>query len=137
MLKEKIEAMAISNGWQFVYARRDYQNLTDVLDFVDDAMEGYGVGETFLFMDPIKYDGSKTDGITYSGTFMVLTKSDLDDDYESKYIKYVEPLKTNLLGSFKNQLRCDFSVNAWGAIEVINVFDLNADGLNITYNLKG
>lgn len=137
MLKKQIKAQAESLGWHFVYARRDYQNLSEVLNFIDDALEGYGIGETFLFMDPIRYDGTKTDGIVYSGTFMVLTKSDIDDDYESKCEKYIDPLKELMFGSFKNKLRCDFTIQGWNAIEVINVFDLNADGLSITFNLKG
>lgn len=135
--KDKFEALALANGWRFVHARRDYQNLTDVLAFVSDSLEGYGSGETILFLDPVIVDGSSNDGNVYSGNLMVLTKSDIDETYESKYTKYIEPLKEVIFGTFKNNVRCDFKINQWRAIEVINVFDLNADGLSVQFNLKG
>lgn len=135
--KDKFEALALANGWRFVHARRDYQNLTDALAFVNDSVGGYGLGETIFFLDPVICDGTTTDGISYSGNFMVLTKSDMDDTYENKYTKYIEPLKEVLFGSFKNNLRCSFEIKQWRAIEVINVFDINADGLSIQFNIKG
>ena len=135
--KDKFEMLALANGWRFIHARRDYQNLTDALSFIDDAVEGYGVGETILFLDPVIYDATSTDGVVYSGNFMVLTKSDIDDTYENKYAKYIEPLKQEILGSFKNNVRCSFEIKQWRAIEVINVFDINADGLSVQFNLKG
>lgn len=127
---------ALSKGWRFVNARRDYQNLVDATNFVADEVEGYSVGETVLFLDPVIRKTEK-DGIRYSGNFMVLTKSDFDDDYESRQIKYIDPLVEVVMKSMFNKLRCDFDVDGWQAIEVINVFDFNADGLSINFNLKG
>jgi hypothetical protein len=136
-IKDKLESLATSYGWRFVHARRDYANLTDALAFVEDEAQKYGVGETILFLDPVVRDGSKTDGIVYSGNFMVLTISDLDGTYDEKYKDLIEPLNDIVLVQMMNQLRCSYTVNQWRAIEVINVFDINADGLSVNFNLKG
>lgn len=135
-LSNHLENYATSKNWKYVYARRDYQNLIDATDFVADAIEGYGVGETIMLVDPIRR-GGETDNITYKGSFMVLTKSDLDDDYESRKSKYIDPLLEVLLKEMKNVLICEFDINQWEAIELINMLDWNADGLLITFNLKG
>lgn len=135
--KDKFEVLATANGWRFIHARRDYQNLADALAFVEDSVEGFGIDETIMFLDPVVCDGTATDGIIYSGNFMVLTRSDVDDTYDNKYNKYIQPLKDIIFGSFKNNVRCDFEVKQWKAIEVINVFDINADGLSVQFNLKG
>lgn len=136
MLKDKLKTLALSQGWKFVNARRDYQNLIDATNFVADEVEGYSVGETVLFLDPVIRKTEK-DGMRFTGNFMVLTKSDFDDDYESRQIKYIDPLVEVVMKSMFNKLRCDFDVDGWQAIEVINVFDFNADGLSISFNLKG
>ncbi len=135
-LKDKLKGLAALNGWRFVNARRDYQNLIEATTFVADEVEGYEIGETVLFLDPVIRKTEK-DGIRFTGNFMVLTKSDLDDDYESRQTKYINPLVDILMKSMYNKLRCEFDVDGWQAIEVINQFDFNADGLNISFNLKG
>lgn len=135
-VKDKLESIAISYGWRFVHARRDYANLTDALQFVTDAVEGYGVGETILFLDPVIEDLSKTESTGYSGNFMILTISDLDMSYEDKHTKFIKPLKEVLVG-FKNKLRCTYQINQFRSIEVINVFDINADGLSVQFSLNG
>lgn len=135
-IKDKLESLATSYGWRFVHARRDYANLTQALSFVEDEAQKYGVGETILFLDPVVRDGSKTDGIVYSGNFMVLTISDLDGTYDNKYKDMIKPITDIVLVSMVNQLRCSYTVNQWRAIEVINVFDINADGLSVNFNLK-
>ncbi|TYP71494.1 hypothetical protein [Aquimarina intermedia] len=136
-VKDKLESVAISYGWNFVHARRDYQNLIDSTQFFADSIEGYEVGETFLFLDPIVRSG-ESEGLRYQGNFMVLTKSDLDDTYEGKHAKYVKPLIDIVMNEIKNKMRCEFpEITTWRSIEVINVFDFNADGLSVSFNLKG
>lgn len=135
-IKDALENIATSNGWGFEYARRDYQNLIDATNFVADAIEGYGVGETILVLDPAQRSG-KANNVVYAGNFMVLTKSDLNDTYEGKFEKYIQPLIDIVHGSMEQKLNCDFDVNQWKSIEVINVFDFNADGLSVSFNLKG
>lgn len=136
-IKDKLESLATNYGWRFVHARRDYANLTDALAFVEDEAQKYGVGETILFLDPVVRDGTKTDGIGYSGNFMILTISDLDGTYDEKYKDFIEPLTPIIVEDMRNKLRCSYNINQWRAIEVINVFDINADGLSVNFNLKG
>lgn len=136
-VKDKLEQLATSYGWRFVHARRDYQNLTDALAFVTDEIEGYGVGETILFLDPVIRDFTESDGVKYSGNFMILTKSDLDMSYEEKQEKYINPLVEVVQDKLRSNLSCSYKINQFRTIEVINVFDINADGLSIQFNLKG
>lgn len=131
-----LENLALSYGWRFVHARRDYQNLTDAINYVSDELEGYGNGETVLFLDPVERSGRSPE-ITYSGNFMVLTRSDIDDTYEGKREKYIVPLLETVHGTMQNNLICEFDLDAWRSIEVINMFDFNADGLSVRFSAKG
>src|SRR5690554_1348656 len=106
-VSEAFESYATSKGWGYEYARRDYQNLIDATNFVADAVEGYGVGETIMLVDPISRR-SKNGSTSYHGSFMVLTKSDLDDDYASRKTKYIDPLLDIILKEMKSKLVCDF-----------------------------
>jgi hypothetical protein len=124
-----------SPAWGFEYARNDYQNLIDSTDFISDALEGYGVGETIMFVDPMKRGITSRNQKTYSGSFMVLTKSDLDKDYDDRFTLFIEPLIDLLMVSFRNKLKCEYDINTWESTEIINMFDWNADGLLITYNI--
>lgn len=135
-VKDKLELLATSYGWRFVHARRDYQNLKDALAFIEEEMDGYGVGETILFLDPVIKDYSKSDGVVYSGNFMILTISDFDLSYEDKQQKYINPLIEIIQGKIRSNLRCTYKINQLKTIEVINFFDINADGLSIEFNLK-
>lgn len=135
-LSNHLENYATSQGWRYEYARRDYQNLIDATDFVADAIEGYGVGETIMIVDPIRR-ASENSSASYRGSFMVLTKSDLDDDYASRKTKYIDPLLDVILKDMKGLMLCNFDINQWEAIELINMLDWNADGLMVTFNLRG
>lgn len=138
-LKTKLESIANNITpvpWKPVYARKDYQNLIDATDFVADSIKGYAVGETMLVIDPIKRKNRKSN-LDYSGYFMVLTKSNLDETYDEKYSLYIEPLLEIIHRTVYNSLNCDFDVIQLESTEVINMFDWNADGLLVTYQLKG
>lgn len=135
-VKNKLKDIATANGWRFVYARRDYQNLIDATQFISDQIANSGQGETVLFLDPLVRRSNDL-GITYSGNFMVLTVSDFDDSYEDRMTNYIEPLIDKVMNKMKHQLRCNFDIEQWQSIEVINVFDFNADGLSVSFNLRG
>lgn len=134
-VKTKLKQIAEANGWRFVYARRDYQNLIDAAQFISDEMRDAGVGETVLFLDPVVRK-SENIGMRYTGNFMVLTSSNVDDSYEERTLKYIDPLIEKVMKEMKQKLRCIYDVDNWQSIEVINVFDFNADGLSISFNLK-
>ena len=134
----KLETLATARGWKFINARRDYQNLQELVNFIADSMEGFGVGGTFLFLDPVARGKKTTEYITYTGNFMVLTKSDLDETtYADRKTKYIDPVIEIMYGAFYNNLRCDFKVLEWNSIEVINEFDLNGDGISMKFKLEG
>lgn len=135
-VKDAFKNIADDLGWGFEYARRDYQNLADITDFIYSTSKNYNTGETFMFIDPIVRSPHNT-GTTYSGNMMILTNSDLDGMYDDKFEAYIRPLLNIVLGSFKNKLLCDFDINLWRVIEVVNFFDFNADGVSIQFEIKG
>ena len=128
-------------GWVFSYGNKANQNLI-VSDLVD--------GEIYFLLDPVvesegvsEYGG---DGdMEYSGSFMILVKSDLDNVYHNqqeqdktmgKYNKNIKPLKTSL-NLFKNVIDCsEYERQTWSKVEVIDEMDVNFDGLIVTYKLK-
>lgn len=134
--KELLKQIAASYGWGIVYARRDYQNLQEIVDHINAEAENYSEGETFFFVDPVTRKPHDT-GYTYSGRFMVLTNSDLSDDYNTKYDNYIAPVIDKVMREMVQKLRCHGDVEAWQSIEVINALDINGDGLSVTYQWKG
>lgn len=134
-LKSIVEAAPFN--WRFEHARRDYMNLADITDAINAASDGMPGGETLFWLDPVTRSPHDT-GITYSGNFMVLTNSDLDaESYDEKFETYIRPLIDLVLVKLKNKLKCTYDINRFSAIEVINVLDLNGDGLSVQYELKG
>lgn len=133
--RTKLQAIAAAEGWHFVAARRDYANLYQAQQSVNDTVEGFGVDESVLILDPVKTSTEK-DGIRYTGSFMVLTRSDLKKTYEQKYALYIQPLTEKLLAQIPASLECNFDVTTWQSIEVVNELDLNGDGYAITFNVK-
>lgn len=134
-VKEKLKELALANGWRFKYARRDYQNLIDATQFISDEMKDAGNGETVLFLDPVV---RKTEnlGVRYTGNFMVLKSSNLDENYEDRTEINIDPIVNQVMTVMVQKLKCIYDVDNWTSIEVINVFDFNADGLSVNFNLK-
>lgn len=128
---EILNQIAINNDYIFMYARQDFQNLYD--DMTTDKVH--------LFVDPITQDTSFSDSgtetNTYSGKFMLLVSSDIDEDYKQKYISNIKPLMSGATKSIKNELVCaEATINKFTQVEVINLFDINLDGLLITYSIS-
>lgn len=120
-----------SNGWFFEYGRSDYQNLFD---------EPLSDGTICLFVDPIITDSNFSDVGTetksYSGKFMMLFSSDLDEIYSDKYNDYIKPLIDGALQTLKNELVCtDYDINKFQVLEAINLFDYNLDGVLVNYSV--
>ena len=128
-------------GWVFSYGNQANQNLI-LSDLIDERI--------YFLLDPVtesestsEYGGS---GETeYSGTFLVLVKSNLDNVYHSqenvdkeqgKYNKNIKPLKTSL-NTFKDVIDCsDYERQTWSKVEIVNALDVNFDGLIVTYKLR-
>lgn len=132
---EILKAIAATNVWGFFYGRHDYANLED-LDEVEKA-------KPQLFLDPVKFKENKSDlnvveSITYSGFFMLVKSSDLDEvSYDFRYTTYIKPLIDTQLLKIEDTIRCAYSVvfNQWEVSEVINYLDFNFDGIIVNYQI--
>ena len=146
-------------GWNWSYGRRDFQNLEEP-EAADDP-------KPFFFMDPpVREDerssdsGLKTGWTKVSGKFMILLKSDLDQNYDQqkgqakedgKFDKHIKPviedkLDSNgevvehaLINQLENIISCppyDWHIKAQRVQEVINLFDNNYDGALVTFSWR-
>lgn len=132
----KFREIAESFEWVFDYGRKDFHNLVNP----DES------GKWYFFLDPIT-DDSNNETSTFEGYFMVLSVSDLDQNYDSqkdtlpedgKYIQNIKPKKEFLKGKFKDQIECDgkFEVLRFRITDVINFFDGNMDGVLVNFQIK-
>lgn len=131
---EILKNICTSENWVFDYARKDFQNLFDEFEQVN---------VVHVFLDPVIIDDVLNDmnvieAKTYSGEFMMLYSSDIDEkDYDTRYQKYIKPIIDTEIKKIKDSIRCGQNVNIqlWRTIEVINAFDYNFDGIIVSYNL--
>ena len=138
-----LEQHATTLGWGFSYGNAANRNL-----FKSDSI----IGKIYLLLDPVtrSHVGSINGGIgetTFSGQFMVVVKSNLDNNYHNqkgqdkttgKYEKNILPLLTSL-GSLKSLIDCsDYEIlpSGWVVIDAINALDANMDGVIVTYGVK-
>lgn len=135
-VKDKLNAIAITKGWTYQYGRTDFNNLLDSKAFQSDSVEGAGNDETILFCDPIKLSEDVNQAITSTGTFMILTRSNHDKTYSERYDLFIAPLLADMK-SMKMNFRCDWDVIRWEITEVINIFDINADGILVSFSMLG
>lgn len=125
-----LKDIATANNWKFEYSRSDYQNLYD----------GMEISKIHLFVDPITIDSQFSDTghetKTYTGKFMLLVSSDIDEDYLIKYVDHIKPLITDSTQIIKDSLLCsDYEINKFQTVEVINLFDVNLDGILVNYSI--
>ena len=131
---EILKALAAANDWVFEYGRHDFNNLHE-------ATEQKGVSH--IFLDPVKIrdidnDSGVTEQKVYSGLFMILFSSDIDEkSYDDRYQDYIKPIITGDLKTIKSEIRCNYQVifDLWEIVEVINILDYNFDGVICTYQL--
>lgn len=130
MLYDFLKNVATANNWYFEYSRSDYQNLYD----------GMEISKIHLFADPITIDTVFTDSgneiKTYTGKVMLLVSSDVDETYKTKYESHIKPLITNSTQIIKQSILCEdtIEINKFQTIEIINLFDVNLDGVLINYS---
>lgn len=132
---ELIKTICTTNNWYFQYSRSDYSNLFDEIEVA---------GKPHVFLDPVQietiFDEFNSPTLkTYTGSFMILVSSDVDDeDYDKKYQDHIKPIINNTLVTIKDAIQCDgdMSFNLWREVEVINLFDYNLDGILITYSIS-
>lgn len=129
-----IKEIALVNSWGFEYSRRDFANLYDKEETTAPV----------IFLDPV----ATTDDFdeygtvlskSYSGSFMVLLSSNLDEeDYDTRYQTYIKPLVNGTLSQIKEAIKCTSSmyIESWREVEIINVFDYGFDGIVVTYSVS-
>lgn len=146
-MKEILEAIAATLSWQFHYGREDFLNWVD-------SPTGLPVDQIHLFVDPVVTEtiteatpGGQLRGRRYTGFFMVLRNSDLDEEYDDtaggdgKYQMYIRPLRDSVelsnTGTFRYEIDCTFRllVEKWRILEVINQFSENWDGVMVEYQV--
>jgi hypothetical protein len=133
-MKEILEEIAAESNYIFEYARRDHLNLFD--DVSNDLVP-------HLFVDPIIEDEVHDDmnvleQTNYSGNFMFVMSSDLDEEsYAFRYENYIKPLRVELK-KLKDSVSCGYEVTfkQWRIVEVINMLDQNMDGLVVSFNIE-
>ncbi len=134
---EKFRDIANAFDWGWSHGRTDFHNLSD-LDGTD--------GKWHFFLDPVSED-SNDETALYEGHFMILSVSDLDQNYdgqketspeEGKWIQNIKPKKTFLKNDFRKQLYClgDFEILRYKMTDVINFFDNNMDGVLVSFLIR-
>lgn len=136
-----IETHCTTLGWQFSYGNKSNQNLL-ISDKVD--------GQLYLLLDPVtrnrifgEFGG--TGEVSFTGSFMLLIKSNLDNVYHNqkgvdkttgKYEKNIKPMLTNL-ELLEDEINCsDYVIDSWEVIDAVDALDVNTDGVVVTYNIK-
>lgn len=136
-----LETHAEGLGWIFSYGNKANLNL-----LASDSVSG----RKYLLLDPISRNKAKTaqggdGGVTFSGTFLLLVKSDLDNVYhdqkgqaqsEGRYEKNIKPLLTEL-ESLEDLIDCsEYEITSWQILDAINALDVNLDGVIVTFTVK-
>ena len=128
----KLKLIATEQGYIFFYGRRDFQNLLNELE-----------GEqTYLFLDPVQTstdfdDYGNAEGQTFTGSFMLLKSSKLDEGYEERYLTDIKPLIDSQLKLVEESFACsDYIIESWTTTEIINLFDYNFDGVVVKYSVS-
>ena len=135
MLKEKLELLAVNLGMIASYGRRDHLNL---LTFEDNDTTTRFILFPLEFNHTFEPSSGNINSTIWSGSFMILERSSLDEYYneqkgsalDGKYQLHINPM-VDKSKSILNSLICDNSyiVKAWKLNEVINILDMNADGV--------
>ncbi len=130
-MKDIFQQICTANNIELVYGRDDFNNL---YDDVDD-------GKVVMFLRPLQTSENfgeygNTESIDWSGSFILCMDSNLDEiDYDTRYEKYIKPITQGAYKAFKSALVClpTYSIQSLRTVEVINSFDINADGLAVEF----
>ena len=132
------KAFADSKSYYFEHGREDFANLYDA----EDGIEGV---KMFHFTDtitPFINPSGKVESVTYVGRILAGRLSGFDElikDVTGKYEKYVKDLIDDggiieEIGEY-NYCNGAYQLTFSNIREIYNVFDVNIDGLWITYTL--
>ena len=128
----ELKIIAETNNFEFIYARRDFQNLNRGSEDLE---------KIFLFLDPIQKNDqfdeySNLLSTSYNGTFMLVKQSKLGDKYQHRFETTIRPLLEEKLNIITDSFGCtDYSIDSWNTTEIINVFSQNFDGVIVSYSI--
>lgn len=134
MIYDIFEGIATAENWGFFYGRKDFQNLFDELEN----------NKVQMFLDPVISTKNRTssgnntvDSVTYTGNFLLLLSSDIEEDYNTRYLNHIKPISETEIQLIEQSILCTgvATIDKWSETEVINVFDYNFDGLAINYSI--
>jgi hypothetical protein len=135
-MKSQLETIATTNGWKFKYARPDYMQG----DLGGDDPNLLAEGEVFIGLDPVettpRFNGSGVrESEKYTGRFLIVTKSGLDENYETKFNDHITPLDTHMI-TIEKALACTgLTINSFKRIEGVNLFWQNCDGFIVNFEV--
>ena len=134
---DKFKSIADFKDLEFNYGSTAYHNL---LEFDSRDLKTKFLLDPIIRQDNLSSSGYKV-SVRNSGSFVVLMKSSIDEKYfqtgeYSKYELYLKPVKT-IIDEIKDRLNCDanYVINSWRETEVINLFDMNADGIMVEFSI--
>jgi len=135
------ETQATTKGWKFSYGNSANNNLLASDQITD---------QIYLLLDPVTRNPIPSEfggvsGYTFSGQFMLLVKSSLDNVYhnqkdqpkaQGRYEKNIAPLLDEAM-SLHSVFGCtDYEITKWSMIDAINVLDANHDGVVVTFGFR-
>lgn len=136
-----LETYCDNLGWSFTYGNKANNNLLRSDKECD---------KVYLLLDPITRDKAKseyggTGEVSFSGSFLLVVKSTLDNNYHNqkgqdketgKYKKNIEPLLIQL-ELLENVIDCSqYEIESWSIVDAINALDVNMDGIVVTFKIK-
>lgn len=136
---ERLRTITEGLGWKFFYGRRDFQNLVEANEENDP--------DWYFFLDPLEEDYKIKNEPVFTGRAMVVSKSDLDEVYDSqkenivssgKWQKYILPKKQYFQKDFREILDCTgvLEIENYKLVDVINLYDENWDGVILNFTIR-
>jgi hypothetical protein len=129
------------NGWLFSYGNASNRNLLS---------SDTAAGQIYVLLDPVRRSVSSSEyggdgNYTFQGSFMMVVKSDRDQQYHNqkdqlsstgKYEQNIKPLLDDA-DSFKKEVDCsNLDIGQWDIIDLVDVLDVNLDGILISYRVE-
>jgi hypothetical protein len=139
-----LQAYAINMGWIYSYGRKSNLNLLAAKTVLENE-------KVYLLHEPSprkpekNATGTGIKSILFTGNFFLMVKSENDmpyfnevnnDEARSKYVLYIEPLLELYMQMMRSFMCDDMEVLVFEAIDVVNIFDENRDGILITYQIR-
>lgn len=138
-MKAYLESIATDNDWLFIHARADYlqydqEDTNDPSNLTD--------GQVFIGLDPvndrhnISPQYGTRQGLRWTGRFMILMRSEIDESYEDKFDNYISTVDEHLK-TIEKALACQgLTLNSWQPTDIINGLFENLDGKVVTFDVS-